>query len=83
MDYVTHLPPAAPIPWLHISEPTGFIGGRLNQQYFNLFSDFVSAAENCSGFTHPSLRKTAYDLDCRQKHSTVCQVGPVSFTYFH
>ena len=34
----------------------------------------LHSAENCSGFSHPSLRKTAYDLDCRQKHSTVCQV---------
>ena len=40
------------------------------------FSSLLSA-ENCSGFSHPSLRKTAYDLDCRQKHSTVCQ-GSIS-----
>ena len=26
MDYETHIAPATPIPWLHISEPTGFIG---------------------------------------------------------
>ena len=26
MDYETHIAPASPIPWLHISEPTGFIG---------------------------------------------------------
>ena len=35
---------------------------------------FYFSAENCSGFSHPSLRKTAYDIDCRQKQATVCQV---------
>ena len=32
MDYETHIAPATPIPWLHISEPTGFIG----ELYLNL-----------------------------------------------
>ena len=32
-------------------------------------------AKNCSGFSHPFGRKTAYDLDCQQKHATVCQVS--------
>ena len=40
VDYSTQLPPSTPIPWLHISEPTGFIGwvfnltfNPLNHQY--------------------------------------------------
>ena len=27
VDFATGIAPATPIPWLHISEPTGFIGG--------------------------------------------------------
>ena len=30
VDFATHMAPTTPIPWLHISEPTGFIGGVLN-----------------------------------------------------
>ena len=82
VDYATQLQPSTPIPWLHISEPTGFIGWVFNFTFKPSgspipkmrFSSLLSA-ENCSGFSHPSLRKTAYDLDCRQKHSTVCQVS--------
>ena len=36
VDFRTRMAPATPIPW-HISEPTGFIGGCLNQQWFNFF----------------------------------------------
>ena len=30
VDFATHMAPTTPIPWLHISEPTGFIGGVHN-----------------------------------------------------
>ena len=84
VDYSTQLPPSTPIPWLHISEPTGFIGWVFNFTFKpsrspipKMWFSSLLSAENCSGFSHPSLRKTAYDLDCRQKHSTVCQ-GSIS-----
>ena len=71
MDYYTKEAPLTPIPWLRISEPTGFIGAR--QSYWNIIHIYLSA-ENCSGFSHPDVRAKSYDLDCRQKHAIVCQV---------
>ena len=49
MDYATRLPPAAPIPWLHISEPTGFIGGRLNFLFSSDLDDWSIGASISSG----------------------------------
>ena len=37
VDFATHMAPTTPIPWLHISEPTGFIGGVLNKKSKNYY----------------------------------------------
>ena len=71
VDYYTKEVPSTPIPWLRISEPTGFIGAC--QFYWNIIHIHLSA-ENCSGFSHSDARAKSYDLDCRQKHAIVCQV---------
>ena len=75
VDYSTKQAPFTPIPWQHISEPTGFTGachlywGKGVTTIYNYI-----AAENCSGFSHGDVRAKSYDLDCRGKQSVVCQV---------
>ena len=33
-----------------------------------------SKAENCSGFPHEKAKDSAFDMDCREKFPTLCQV---------
>ena len=73
VDFHTRKEPPSPIPWLLISEPTGF-----NGEIIYLFC-YTSPAENCSGFPHIKVRGTAFDVDCRQLYPTVCQVRPYAF----
>jgi hypothetical protein len=68
VDHASGRLPTAPIPWLSISEPTGFTG----RSRLVLMSSSCSA-ENCSGFPHSKVTTTAFDMDCREKYSVVCQ----------
>ena len=42
VDFATHMAPTTPIPWLHISEPTGFIGGIRNISNNQLKTNHIS-----------------------------------------
>ena len=37
-------------------------------------SFLLQKAENCSGFPHEKARDSAFDMDCREKYPTLCQV---------
>ena len=54
--------------WFHWCQPVILKKWSLTTIYKHL------TAENCSGFSHGDVRAKSYDLDCRQKHSVVCQV---------